>query len=194
MKFFNIIAPFFDLAMKVVGHSDSLEKVAERIDFSEGDKLLDLGGGTGQLLNYIPEEVDVTILDSSEKMLERARNKVKRQNIEYVKGRGDNMPFPDHIFDHIVIVDAFHHFNQVDTTIMELSRVIKPSGQLYILEYTPESNVTRLISAGENLVGEPANFFRPSELIDIIKNVGFEFRKPDISGSTYILEGIYTGV
>lgn len=194
MKFFNIIAPFFDLAMKVVGHSDSLEKVAERMDFSEGDKLLDLGGGTGQLLNYIPEEVDVTLLDSSGKMLKRARNKIQRQNIEYVKGRGDNMPFPDQIFDHIVIADAFHHFNHVDSTIMELSRVIKPSGQLYILEYTPESNVTRLIAAGENFVGEPANFFRPSELIDMIKNVGFEFRKPDISGSTYILEGIYTGV
>jgi len=189
MDFFKWAAPFYDLAMKVVGHGGSLKQLMERIEPAAGDKLLDLGGGTGQLLDYLPENVKVTLVDSSEEMLVRAKRKERKQKVKYINARGDNLPLPDDTFDYIVVADALHHFTKVDETIRELKRVLKPGGKLYIMEFDPETLLTRFISGAESLAGEPANFYSPEELSKLVTEIGLNPEIDGISKSLYILQG-----
>ena len=190
MTMFKWVAPVYDLAMNVVGHGSSLEKLAGIIEPGGGENLLDLGGGTGQLLDYLPADVKVTLVDSSEAMLARAEKKQREQKVQYIQARGDDMPLEDESFDYAVIADALHHFQGIGETIDELARVIKPEGELYIMEFDPDSPLTKFISGAESLAGEPANFFRPQELSGLLAERGFVVEKKRISSSLYVLKGI----
>ena len=63
MGLFTLAAPIFDLAMKISGHNKVLVELGARIkedenkikDKSKTRHLLDLGGGTGELVNSLPE-------------------------------------------------------------------------------------------------------------------------------------------
>ncbi len=190
MDFFRLAAPFYDTVMNIVGHGNSLETLAERIDLEAGDKLMDLGGGTGQLIDFLPEEADITLVDSSEDMLARARKKYNNGKVDIVKGRGDDLPQADDEFDYIVIADALHHFDEINGTIQELDRVLKPGGEIIILEFNPGSLLTKFISVGESLFGEPANFYYPEELRSLFSQKGYSTSIDNLSNSLYILRGL----
>ena len=105
MDLFTLAAPIFDLAMKISGHDKVLIELGNRIKKDElkrhsggnrnqlnlnqkslkiekkqkndqpAAKLLDLGGGTGELANYLPKNLKVTVADPSEAMLKKGRKK-----------------------------------------------------------------------------------------------------------------------
>ncbi|SDM02784.1 class I SAM-dependent methyltransferase [Halarsenatibacter silvermanii] len=187
MGFFELTAPLYDLAMKAVGHGESLEELMEVIEPQSGDKLLDLGGGTGQLLEYVPEKVGVTLADSSESMLKRAEKKDRHPRTEYVLASGDDLPMNSGIFDYVVVADALHHMERVDDTIAEVARILNEQGELYILEFLPGSFLTGFVRVGESLFGEPVNFFEPEKLADVCRDKGLDAEYEEITSSLYIL-------
>lgn len=188
MALFRWAAPIYDLTMNLVGHGSTLDKLVKRIEPEPGESLLDLGGGTGQLLDFLPPNMKVTLVDSSENMLAQARKKESNQKVKYVRARGDDMPLADNSCDYVVIADALHHFSRVEETIEEVKRVLKPKGEIYILEFHPGSMLTKFISAGESIAGEPANFYLPEELSSLFYESGFTVRREDISNSIYIIQ------
>lgn len=189
ISLFKWIAPLYDILMNFIGHGQTLEELVNRMEPSGGEKLLDLGGGTGQLLNFLPASMEVVLVDASDEMLSRARKNNNKQRVNYIQARGNNLPLEDNFFDYVVVVDALHHFNFIEDTIREIYRVLKPSGQLYILELNPDSFLTVFISRIEKLAGEPANFFYPEDLACLIEKEGFQASCEHISKSLYILTG-----
>lgn len=189
MSFFKWVAPVYDVAMKITGHPNTLKTLIERIDPQPDEKLLDVGGGTGQLLELMPAEVDVTLVDASPDMLAKAEKKKYHARTKFIQARGDDMPLNDNTFDYVVIADALHHFTAIEETFTELNRVLKPEGTVYILEFSPESLLTKFISGAEQLAGEPGNFFTAADLAELLQKAGFSTADETLSNSLYILTG-----
>jgi len=201
MDFFKLVAPVYDTAMKITGHNKTLAELVEHINLQPGQRLLDLGGGTGQILEELPGDkgLEVIIADPSEAMLSRARDRlVKLDNdardssesgleAELVEATGDALPLADNSFDHVTIADALHHFNNIEETFVEIKRVLKPGGQLHIMEFDPSTFFTKFIATAEGLAGEPANFYKPELLGAMLEKVGFGYNYRYITGSIYIL-------
>ncbi len=198
MDIFTFAAPIFDLAMKFSGHHKTLVELADRVKDEENKvdesrkmqstKLLDLGGGTGELPKYLPENIEVTIADPSEAMLKKALQKNYSQKVEHVVADGAELPFEDNKFDYITISDALHHFREVKQALTETERVLKKGGKMFILEFDPDTTLTKTIIFFEKIAGEPVNFFKPEKLAELLQKNGVETSHEYLNKSIYVMK------
>jgi ubiquinone/menaquinone biosynthesis C-methylase UbiE len=103
---------------------------------SGNEHILDIACGTGELekrLLNVHSDLKIIGVDISEKMLDMAR--LKLPNLEFVKASAIAMPFPDHKFDMVVTVSAFHYFDQPLDTLEEIRRILKPQGKVIIMDW-----------------------------------------------------------
>jgi demethylmenaquinone methyltransferase/2-methoxy-6-polyprenyl-1,4-benzoquinol methylase len=197
MDLFTLAAPIFDLAMKISGHNKVLVKLGQRIKKEElkfdkknsNKTLLDLGGGTGELVNYLPLNLKITIADPSKAMLEKGKSKKFNQQVKHVLADGANLPFADNSFDYLTISDALHHFRQVEAALKEAVRVLKPGAKIYILEFDPTTFFTKTIIFFEKLTGEPVNFYQPQKLSSLLSENSLKNDYEYLNKSLYIIQG-----
>jgi demethylmenaquinone methyltransferase/2-methoxy-6-polyprenyl-1,4-benzoquinol methylase len=102
-----------------------------------GMHLLDVACGTGLVAvaaaGLLGTAENITCLDPSAGMLAVARSKLAAR---FVLGRAEAMPLADQSFDFLTMGYALRHVTDLETTFREYRRVLKPGGQLLILEVT----------------------------------------------------------
>lgn len=172
-----------DLNFKKLDNSKELDSVSDNKEV----KLLDLGGGTGELVRYLPQNLEVTVADPSKAMLKKGREKEFKQPVKHVLADGADLPFADDSFDYLTISDALHHFREVKKALAEAARVLKPGGKLYILEFDPRTTFTKTIIFFEKLAGEPVNFYQPDKLAEIIGKRNLKINYEYLNKSLYIM-------
>lgn len=94
-------------------------------------KALEVGCGGGYLTEEIAKMGFQTWgIDPSSNVLEVASEHAKKQllTIEYIQGRGEELPFEDAFFDIVFCCDVLEHVEDVDMTLQEISRVLKSGG------------------------------------------------------------------
>ena len=102
----------------------------QEITRARGDRVLDLGCGTGALTAQVLEQDprrQVTGLDLSEQMLAQARARLG-DRVNLVQGDSEHLPFPDRSFDVVYCCDSFHHYPNPAAVIAEVSRVLEFGG------------------------------------------------------------------
>jgi len=99
-----------------------------------GDKVLDVGCGTGALLGRLAAAYGITGygVDVEEAMLAQAR--AKRPEMQFALAPCGQLPFEDGSFDALVACMAYHHFDDKAGFAKEAARVLKPGGALYIAD------------------------------------------------------------
>jgi len=157
-----------------------------------GDRVLDACCGTGDLA-LADERAGgaVTGLDFSEPMLERARK--KSDSVEWVQGDALALPFPDASFDVVTVGFGVRNVSDLEGGLAELRRVLRPGGQLGVLDITTPRGVLRPFYSvwfdrvvpllGKVLPGGTAYTYLPAsvrrfpsaeELAGLIRAAGFE--------------------
>lgn len=98
--------------------------------------VLDVACGTGDLSIALFEKtgVRVTGVDFCRPMLDRAARKERR--IAFVEGDALKLPFADGAFDAVTIAFGIRNLSSVENGLVELRRVLKPSGWVAILEFS----------------------------------------------------------
>jgi ubiquinone/menaquinone biosynthesis C-methylase UbiE len=99
-------------------------------------KTLEVGVGTGKNLKYYPADVDLTGIDFSENMIERARRKSgNKPNIRLMVMNAERMDFEANTFDTVVTSCVYCSVPDPVQGMKEMKRVCKPGGRLLMLEH-----------------------------------------------------------
>lgn len=100
-------------------------------------RILDIGCNNGRLLFTLATFLDDCELHGLDIAEEQIRNNQKRnryKNLQFHCAPAENLPFANNWFDLITCSNAMSHFPQRVRALDEMHRVLKPSGELYILE------------------------------------------------------------
>lgn len=131
-----------------------LEAILDFLPVKSGMKILDLGTGSGYLAFAVSKrypDVSVVGLDIVEKALENNRLRAEKENIRnlnFVTYEGVDVPFADKEFDMVISRYALHHFPKIQTSISEVSRVLKEGGFFFVSDPTPnEDDSERFVDA-----------------------------------------------
>jgi len=126
---------------------DFMEAPLEQMRFStwrqrlqtgiKGENALEVGVGTGKNLAYYPEDVRITAIDLSPRMLARARRKVAKSHlsVDLQEMDAQDLAFPDHSFDTVFASFVFCSVPDPVMGLRELRRVCRPEGRLLLLEH-----------------------------------------------------------
>lgn len=164
------------------------KKLITALQIKSGDHVLDLGCGTGRLVEYVVGIVgktgNVVGIDPSEHRIAIAAKKVKKfSNVKLIIGSNNDLKgFSDNSLDIVYINSVFHHIEGKEgkeATLLNILRLLKPGGRLGIADPDPSSpsvlrTVTRetLLSYGINPVEEEA--LTISDLRYLVEISGFE--------------------
>ena len=158
---FNFLAPIYDRVIR----AKPPQRLAELADFSPPNIVLDVGGGTGRISQFISGQVDqIIIADLSFKML--GKSKLKNELFP-VNSPSEFLPFPDETFDRIIMVDALHHVCDQNKTAQELWRVTKPGGKIVIEEPDIHTWAVKLVALVERLVLMRSHFLSTQGIQDL---------------------------
>lgn len=113
-----------------------------------GQRILDIAGGTGDLAAKFSKIVgstgQVILADINNSMLNVGRDKLTDKgivgNIDYVQANAECLPFPDNYFDCITIAFGLRNVTDKDKALRSMYRVLKPGGQLLVLEFSKPGN------------------------------------------------------
>ncbi len=110
-------------------------------------KLLDIGGGTGDIAFRFLKKGGghVIVSDINENMLEvgkqRAIDRNILQNIEWQQANAEELPFADNSFDAVTIAFCIRNITRIEVALAEIYRVLKPGGKFLCLEFSQVNDV-----------------------------------------------------
>lgn len=206
---FDRIAPVYDVMNRVMtgGLDVRWRRLAAGAVVRPGDHVLDAACGTGDLAlsDRRAGAAQVTGLDFSEQMLARARR--KGPALEWVQGDLLALPFDAATFDAATVGFGIRNVADLELSLRELRRVLRPGGRLAILEITQARGVLRPFFSlwfdrvvpvlGKLLPGGAAYTYLPAsvrrfpaaeELAELMRGAGFgEVRFRLLGGSIVAL-------
>jgi len=134
---FDRIAPVYDAMNRLMtaGLDQRWRRATVDAVVRPGDRVLDACCGTGDLaVAAAAAGGKVTGVDFSRPMLDRARRKAPE--IEWIEGDALALPFEEGAFDAATVGFGVRNLADLDGGLRELRRVLRPGGQLAILEIT----------------------------------------------------------
>jgi demethylmenaquinone methyltransferase/2-methoxy-6-polyprenyl-1,4-benzoquinol methylase len=160
---FGLLAPFYEVFIP----PKSPEKIQLFAQLPVRGALLDAGGGTGRVAQFLRGQADqVVVVDLSCKMLKVAGGK---DGLHPVCAHTERLPFPDGLFARIIMVDALHHVCDQRHTSGELWRVLQPGGRLVIEEPDIRTWAVRLLGLAEKLALMRSHFLAPPQIADLYR-------------------------
>ncbi|MDD1622303.1 MAG: bifunctional demethylmenaquinone methyltransferase/2-methoxy-6-polyprenyl-1,4-benzoquinol methylase UbiE [Methylococcaceae bacterium] len=120
----------------------------------EGDQVLDLAGGTGDLTTLFEKRVgkkgEVVLADINSEMLRTGRDRLINRgltgNIRYAQVNAECLPFADNTFDCVCIGFGLRNVTDKDAALRSMYRVLKPGGRVIVLEFShPTDPITEKV-------------------------------------------------
>jgi ubiquinone/menaquinone biosynthesis C-methylase UbiE len=136
-EFFNNAADTWDKRFQSKELISFLRQLAPTFNLQRGQRILDVGTGTGVLIPFLLEAVGptghVTAVDYAQKMVEICNVKYAGvPNVSVAVQRVENLDFPSESFDAVTCFGLFPHLESKEAALAQLNRVLKTGGKLII--------------------------------------------------------------
>ena len=114
-------------------------KAIQVANLQPGEKVLEVGVGTGLSLPHYPKHVEVCGIDLSDKMMKKAQKLVDSEGLSNIKSlqimNAEKMTFADNSFDVVMAMHIVTVVTNPGQFAKEMKRVCKPGGRIVILNY-----------------------------------------------------------
>jgi ubiquinone/menaquinone biosynthesis C-methylase UbiE len=153
---FGLAARYYDRVFRYGGPSALLNGLRPQ----PGDRVLDIGGGTGRVSSTFGDVLQTIVCDPSPGMNLEAQAK----GLHVCAGMAERLPFADASFQRVILVDTFHHLLDQAAAIVELLRVLAPDGRLVVEEPDIHKPVVKFAALVERLLRMRSRFVAPREM------------------------------
>ena len=171
------LTPLYDPLLRWVVREETFKRrLIDQAQIRPGQRVLDLGCGTATLTILVKQthpDSEVVGIDGDPKVLEIGRMKATRAGVDIKldHGMAFQLPYPDHWFDRVLSSLVFHHLTTENKhrTLSEIVRVLKPGGELHVVDFGKPHNayarliapiIWRLEQAADNVKGRLPEMFR----------------------------------
>tara|TARA_A100001388_G_C28723109_1_gene477490 strand:- start:79 stop:783 length:705 start_codon:yes stop_codon:yes gene_type:complete len=166
---------------------------------SDKQNLIDVACGTGDIaklfLQKVNKSANVTCVDPNKSMINEAQKKlVEYKNLNWIISPAEELPLSDNLFDFYTISFGLRNTKNINKSIKEAYRVLKPGGRFLCLEFSKiqnsgleliYNNYSKMIpNIGKLVVGEKEpyeyliksieNFVNQDELINLMNKNNFK--------------------
>jgi phosphatidylethanolamine/phosphatidyl-N-methylethanolamine N-methyltransferase len=139
-RIYKLWSPIYDHFFNTGPFLRARKQVFQDVNFDKNLRILFVGVGTGadlELLNY--RELNITAIDYSDEMLDKAREKFKASTIEFIKMDAQNLDLSDQQFDLVVASLVLSVVPDPNQCLKEMIRVLKKGGEMIIFDkFTPK--------------------------------------------------------
>lgn len=184
---YDFLTPFYDVILNLIGFGDQQrEKIVKLLNLKPGEKLLDVGCGTGSLLKVakrLHPDNEMIGIDIDKKVLEIARKKLASAEIQLINTGAESLPFPDKSFDVVVSTLIFHHLPTEikKKALSEIKRVLKPDGCFLLVDFGKIDGALKLVYYAEVVLkipeAETAKDNVEGKIPSYLREAGFEFKE-----------------
>jgi len=156
------------------------ERITQALEIQPGQRVLDLGCGTGHLLHWFVRGVPARYhgVDLSVNAVRKARS--VGSAVSLASGDAERLPYRDQAFERISCNGAGHHFLDLPAALREVYRVLTPGGRLVMYEpvATPVADAVRRGLLAKSRYESPADLAHKHEFTrrgveDTLGQVGF---------------------
>jgi ubiquinone/menaquinone biosynthesis C-methylase UbiE len=170
----KIACRFYDLLMWYCflpfgGEVKCRDGFISELDFSAGERILDMccgtGGATSAILRKAPSDCRIMGMDISSGQISVAEMKRQFKNVEFVEGDVNQTGFDDGFFNKVFITHSLHEMKREDRlgVLSEARRILKEGGEVIVLELDrPRSFFLRLFVGLWLFYWLPFNFETPT--------------------------------
>ncbi len=158
-------APVYDVTFGRVTNAGR-KRAAEYVSSRQG-RALEVGVGTGLVLPLYAAHTDITGIDYSPEMLEKARRKVDELDLTHVRDLRQmdarHLDFPDASFDTVMAAHVLSVVPDPERVVAEMARVCRPGGRIVIVNHFsatkgPMRKLERIIAPLEDQLGWQSDF------------------------------------
>jgi demethylmenaquinone methyltransferase/2-methoxy-6-polyprenyl-1,4-benzoquinol methylase/phosphoethanolamine N-methyltransferase len=175
-------ARFYDAATMLLsfGKAPAIRRqTLELAQLASGEKVLDIGCGTGTLAIAARAEVgaegEVHGIDASPEMIDVAVRKVGKEgaDVRFQVGLIEGIPFPDDHFDIVLSSLMLHHLPEdlQRSGLAEIRRVLKPGGRFLVVEFAGQSH--SVLGHLMTVLGHKTDQSNLQELTKLLEGAGF---------------------
>ena len=139
---YAVLSPVYDFLFDKIFYPGRVAAV-DLLEIQPGNRVLEVGVGTGLNLPLYSRDCNVTGIDISKEMLRKAEERVLTLgmvNTKLMVMDGSKLDFPDDSFDRVIATYVISAVPDPVKTLLEMRRVCKPSGHLVILNHFKSEN------------------------------------------------------
>ena len=174
------------------------EKFIDWMNPHSNCKLIDVASGTGDIaklfLGRNLSSSEITCVEPNNEMFEEGKKNLKElKNVNWIKAQAEKLPVKDNTYDYYSISYGIRNVTDIDKTLKEAYRVLKPGGRFMCLEFSKIDNeilnffykqyskaiptigkyIVGVSQPYEYLVKSIDQFYTQNQLIELMNSNGF---------------------
>jgi phosphatidylethanolamine/phosphatidyl-N-methylethanolamine N-methyltransferase len=143
---YKLWAPIYDQTFGFIARAGRMQAV-KQINESNGGRVLEVGVGTGLSLPHYRSDLEVTGIDLSPEMLEKAEERVQNKNLAHVDDLllmdAADLEFPDNHFNVVAAMFVITVVPDPEAVMNELQRVCAPGGEVLLINHFSQEHGVR---------------------------------------------------